>query len=260
MKKILILLCLSLCLSLSWAQVPSINSGVPFQQTATSDNGLLNTVKAAWEFFDTGSTATDSHVGNYNGINYNITASGNDYDFNGYSSYVNFDSHLSAFASMTEGSIEAWVYNDNTAIYRTLLCMSQSTTTSYIAYVSITSSQNVSILFKASSDVLRATTSTYLTTGWNHIVYTSDSSGNSVYINGLLASLTYTSGNSLTQAFYANISASSNSFRFGVTHMNGTNYSWHNNKAKMIRVYDTALTAEQIAALYDGLLYTQFTY
>lgn len=54
-------------------------------------------------------------------------------------------------------------------------------------------------------------------TDWHHLAFVTDGTGNKLYIDGLLSSPVYHSGNSLTQVFFAQTSTGTSKYRVGST-------------------------------------------
>ncbi len=83
-------------------------------------------------------------------------------------------------------------------------------------------------------------------TDWHHVVFTDDTSGHKLYIDGVLQTLTYTTGSASTDFFFDNITGTAGEQQIGT--MNNENFS---GTLDEIRLYNRALSATEVASLYD---------
>ena len=94
---------------------------------------------------------------------------------------------------------------------------------------------------------------------WNHIVYTSDSNGNTLYINGSEAARTFTSGSSSTQAFFSHAGSFNQMNVFAII-WSSTDY-YTSLPSDQVAIWNIALTSTEISALYNsgsGLAYSNW--
>lgn len=91
-----------------------------------------------------------------------------------------------------------------------------------------------------------ATTALPDPTGWHFVVFTDDTAGHKLYIDGVQQVLTYTSGSAATDFFFDNITGSSLTPQIGT--MNNENFS---GTIDEFRLYNRALSADEVNHLYD---------
>lgn len=85
---------------------------------------------------------------------------------------------------------------------------------------------------------------------WHHIVYTSNSSGNKLYVDGVQQTVTYSTGNSSTSAFIGGSSAGSSYINVGRA-ADGIAEVFYG-QIDDVRIYNYALTKQQIQLLYNN--------
>ena len=86
------------------------------------------------------------------------------------------------------------------------------------------------------------------TSTWHHLVYTSDATGNKIYVDGAQATPTYTQGSSASQFFFNNASAGTTVYNMGQTV--GFNQENFHGLIDDLRIYNRALTAAEVKQLY----------
>ncbi|QQR78675.1 MAG: LamG domain-containing protein [Candidatus Moraniibacteriota bacterium] len=82
-------------------------------------------------------------------------------------------------------------------------------------------------------------------TAWHHFVFTDDTGGHKLYIDGILQTLTYASGNASIDFFLDNVVGSSNTPQIG--EVNNENFS---GTLDEVRIYNRALSADEAWSLY----------
>jgi len=80
---------------------------------------------------------------------------------------------------------------------------------------------------------------------WHHFVFTDDSNGNKLYIDGVQRTLNYTSGNATVDFFFDDINSSQD---YHIGNLNGEDFQ---GALDDIRVYNRALSADEVRRLYN---------
>ena len=171
----------------------------------------------------------------------------------GTNDYVNLDSHISNFSSLTEGTISAWI--KTTGTNQTIFSISDTA-----------DSNSYATLFVGSSGYLTfevyeggvAQLATYNGNGdaindgnWHHVAVTVGTSGHSFFIDGQKVSeadLTYDTGSASTSKFFNDVT-SLDAMAIG-RNQNSSGGRWYfDGLIDDTRVYNQALSLADIAAL-----------
>ena len=164
---------------------------------------------------------------------------------------INLTAHLSDYNTLTEGTISFWGYElgANSAAFS----IGTTLTSNNLVLIGPDTSNQLYVLIKdASGDVLRANSSTAKSAGWHHYAYSSDSSGNYFYIDGEVQSVTYTSGNSSTSAFFNDAySATQNFMYLGLYTISAGSPHFTGNLSD-VRIYNRVLSLKEIQDQYGS--------
>ncbi|MBW8036507.1 MAG: hypothetical protein FVQ79_13000, partial [Planctomycetes bacterium] len=221
--------------------------------SATSD-GLV----AHWTLDEPdGITAYDS-VGTNNGTLYNGPSwmpSGGEIDgalsFDGTDKYVSLPK--STVAALQIGTASVWINPDSTA-YGRFLALCDTTGWGHVGFAYSKPGTPVgSIAWQVNgAEVVGYTVSNTAPVGeWTHVAITVDSGGNTMYINGVKQTLTYSSGDASSEQFFDDISNGSNLFTLGKRDITGTTSdTYFNGKIDDVRIFSRALSAIEIKRLY----------
>ena len=221
----------------------------------TSGGDISTGLTGHWTF---DANANDSSGNNYNGTLTNGAAidTTNNTDqvgvaklsLDGSNDYVDLSSHFSNFSGLTEGTIAGWVKTTGTD--GTIFSISGTAFLDSRASLSIDNSGQLEFFVSNNgTDLLELRSTTTINDGtWHHVAVTVNSSGNALYIDGALASVTYDTGNSSTTSFFDDISGL-DSLNIGRTENSGGGLLHFSGLLDDTRVYNQALSVADIAAL-----------
>ncbi len=162
--------------------------------------------------------------------------------------YVNLDTHISGFSGLTEGTISAWVKMTDTG-ESTIFGLSDKDEASELIKFGIEGGQLKWLnLNPAFDDVIVYSTATVNDGAWHHVAVTVNSSGNTLYIDGAVASVSYSSGSSSTTAFFDDIT-NIDAMDIGRSVRGGVAETEYDGLTDDVRVYNRALSAADIAEL-----------
>jgi len=209
--------------------------------------------------------ATKDYSGNDNngseaaGVLFNATG-GYDgkgaFEFDGVDDYIDLSAHVSEYANLASGSISGW-FKTNYDGLSTIFSISDANDAS--SEFALRAPDNVGdgsfyvLVREAGSFILHGETDNNYNDGaWHHFVYTTDSSGNKVYIDGQEAAMTYSDGTSAaTQAFFADVTGL-DTMGLG-RNVDSTGSEWeYKGTLDDFQIWNRSLTADQILALYEN--------
>ena len=179
----------------------------PFNSHATLDNNLI-----AYYSFD---GSAEDQIGSNDGTIYGATSTSSGlingaYSFDGTNDYIS--TGTSSSRQITTGSISLWFYYSSVdSSYRKFYRYSKDSGSKDFFEMGHTNSNSLYIAIRdTTTNILNVTFSLPSTNAWHHIVYTSDSSGNKIYVDGThITSLNYIDGSTSTQAFLGTASSTS---------------------------------------------------
>ncbi len=167
---------------------------------------------------------------------------------NGTGDYVNLDAHISNFSALTEGTISAWVQTTDTG-ESTIFGHSDKDEANELIKFGIEGGQLKWLnLNDAFDDVIVYSTATVNDGAWHHVAVTVNSSGNTLYIDGAVASVSYSSGSATTTAFFDDITAS-DAVDIGRSVRGGVAEGEFDGLLDETRVYNRALSSSDIGEL-----------
>ncbi|MEM6362931.1 MAG: DUF4347 domain-containing protein, partial [Planctomycetota bacterium] len=172
----------------------------------------------------------------------------------GLNDYVDVSTAASAIDSLAEGTISVWVYADSTSGQQVIFQAGDSGDGDSRVALIKNGDEFQFYVSEGTTDYIDATTTaTNLNAGeWNHVVVTVDSAGNSLFVNGVEQSLSYTDGNSSTNRFMDDVS-NIDFVGWGVDRFNTSSFSNHfDGFLDDGRVYSRALNSAEAAALYTN--------
>ena len=200
--------------------------------------------------FDT--DASDSSINNYDG-----TLAGDAFidstdstdkigdaklSLDGSSDYVDLSAHISSFSNITEGTISAWINTTDTG-ESVIFDMTDSDGTGEIAKFSIEGGQLKWLTINDTGAYVIGYSDALVNDGnWHHVAVTVGPSGNALYIDGVVASMTYTAGDSTESSFLSDITGA-DSADIGRSVYSGS-FSDYNGLLDDVRLYGEVLTAE----------------
>jgi len=222
----------------------------------TWQSGDIDPNLVGWWKFDegTGSTAHDSagsNDGNIIGATWTIGKINSALDFNGLDDYV--DLGTNPYAGLTEGTISAWIKPVDTVYRRMVIGAKEGTDDLDYMSFELYNGQLQVWLIHASASLLAAVGETLLQTDtWHHIAYTTDSSGHHFYVNGEPETvMLYGIGDPGTNAFFGHL-PTEQVISIGVLmNYNGENVDHFDGKIDDVRIYDRALSEEEVEQLYQ---------
>ena len=239
--------------------VGDVSTEVAFSFIAQSNwNGALDisTDLVSHHTFDT--DATDS-VGSNDGtlagdasidtINATNQVGAGNLSLDGTGDYVDLSTHVSAYAGLTEGTIAAWVRLSASG-ENTIFGLSDDGDVSSLLKFSIDAGQlKWTNLNDAGDNVVAFSTATINDDLWHHVAVTVDATGNKLYIDGVQASVSYSSG-AATNSQFANDITVTDEASIGRSVQNNTVQAEFNGQIDDHRVYSRSLSSTDIAELY----------
>jgi hypothetical protein len=180
---------------------------------------------------------------NYDGTASNVTYAtgqfGNAAVFNGSNSYIALGTNTPLNNFNGEQTISAWIY-PTTAIQQSIIGYRDDSTLKW-NYFRMNSDRTLSFLLRDSSSISSATTVGLINlNAWNHVCVTIDSSNINFYINGGTA-----------EAFSNSVGSFTSSEPTDIGRRGSYSDQYFNGSIDQIRIYDAALTSDQVADLYN---------
>ena len=230
-----------------------------FAATESADNpNLIMYLNASdtTSYPGTGTTWFDLTPNGYDGTISNSTWNPTgDFPFNGSSSIVRSTALGAAFSGQTTLSIAGWFQTSASTSRMTIASFSNTAVGSTDLWIGLYANENT-IAFRNSvegaSGLLQVndTGGSNLRDGnWHHVVFTADSNGTHVYVDGSqLTGYTYSFGNSSTNIQMPSI----NQFSIGANQdSSASGGQWFlNGNISKVNVYDTALTSTEVNTLF----------
>lgn len=242
--------------SLSDAEIQKLYTHYKPQLQSPAQKGLVGHWPLTSESIATGGKAADTTPHANHGTISGVTVRNHGYKFPGnINAYINLDEHVSNIASLTEGTITAWIKTDSTPGVGRFLIMSASDKNDNSSDLCVNLYQGKLEYYvreeDETSDPIPAgdySTATIDDGNWHHIAITQNSSGYKGYIDGQIDTGIGGSAN----AFFDNINTL-NTWRIGNREdsVYGNEYGFKGNLAD-VRLYDRALDATEISNLYAG--------
>ena len=218
---------------------------------------------ACWPFEDQAGSVLKDIIGGYDGTLKNmedadwkasgINKLGNCLEFDGSNEYVEITSDIyPVLQSLEVGAISLWFNSHDTGNNCSILNVSDSADAASYFWLVKLSPDKIGIWVKENSvwQLRWESTATFANDQvWHHLVYSTGTSFNAIYIDGVLAAGTYMEGNAATRVFFADVFnidfAAIGTFRSG-----GALSNYWKGKIAQVVIYDRALSAAEIANLY----------
>ena len=179
--------------------------------------------------------------------------------FNGSSDYIDLDTHIANFASLSDGSISVWFKTSNQGSLQRIVSSSDKTDGSSDLGMSMSTATTIEFIIREGGVIklLFFTSVGGLSDGeWHHIVYTTDSGGNNIYVDGVVdASPNYSTGNASTNAFFSDIN-DLDVLRIGVNEDDGGNQFYFDGEISDVLIYTSALSSTEVSNTYQSGLNT----
>ncbi|MHA2385478.1 MAG: LamG-like jellyroll fold domain-containing protein, partial [Candidatus Thorarchaeota archaeon] len=202
----------------------------------------------------------DSSSSNNDGNDY-VSATGKDgradggQQFDGNNDYVDLDSHVGDYASLSEGSISLWFRYSDTSDYKLLFsasCNTDDNSDLNIMYYQPDDEFMVGIREDGGSVWIANFPGSYADGSWHHYTLTVDGSGNNHYIDGNPITCTYPYGGSAsTQGFFNNVTGL-NTLRFG-NREDFTGHQYHfAGSIDEVRISSVARTAGWVSTSFNN--------
>gem|GEM_PF-749669 len=221
---------------------------------------------AHWEFEEGGGPLALDSAGDNHGTLYGDTIWGagqvGDYalDFDGDGDYVDLNAHISNIEGWNEGTIAGWfnVDEDRTQAIFTLTEGSASDNRIHVAVGPGTMTyddEGFGYVIRRAGDTKLAMMvrngEYYYTDGaWHHFAVTTGTGDNRIYIDGVSQTVAFHDGSSSTNEF-SNINSPTH-MRIGSGRIGNTDESFVNGKIDDVRIYDRALSFQEIDEIYTG--------
>ena len=165
--------------------------------------------------------------------------------FNGSNEYIDLDSNVSAVASLTEGTISAWVRPDTINDNMSIILASDTSDASSECGLLIDSANTITVQIREDG-TRKGITSVFTTTKdeWVSVIATVSSAGTVIYINGV-------EDNSNVNTEFFTFVTDLDAFRIGNNEDSGGNEFFLNGTPDKIKIFDRALTNLEVSDLYN---------
>ena len=223
----------------------------------TSGGDISSGLSGHWTF---DANANDSSGNNYHGTLTNGAAIDTTdltdqvgfakLSLDGTDDYVDLASHVSNFNGLNEGTISAWIKTTSNAAVETIFSISDAGDNQSYAQLSIKNGALAWDIEEDNVDQIDVDTNVLVNDGsWHHVAISVSTSGNSLYIDGQrIADLNYSVGSSSSANFFNDVS-NLDAMAIGRNINNSTGEWFFNGLIDDVRVYNTALSVADIAAL-----------
>ncbi|MBK9947788.1 MAG: DUF4347 domain-containing protein [Nitrospira sp.] len=206
--------------------------------------------------FDT--NANDSSGNNYNGtltngaaidttVSTNIVGTGK-LSLDGVNDYVDLTAHLTNFTALSQGTISAWIKTTGTSGVIFSSNDIADATSGTVLWVN-SSGQLEFLVYENNTALVQVRSTIAVNDGtWHQVAVTNGASGNVLYIDGVQASVTYSTGNSTTDRFFDDVTGEDTLY-IGRDQRSGGSI-FFNGTIDDVRVYNRVLTGGDVAQLY----------
>jgi len=197
---------------------------------------------------------TDRTPYSNNGQNYGATV-GSDYaSFNGVDNYIDLGDDT--FDSLSEGTISAWI-KLNSLTGTNAISVSKKSSSADLISLQVRNcaggvcpgfwcKANGVASFGGSANILLSTDN------WYFMAMTVSASGNKLYLNGQNQAVTYSAGNSSSNAFFDDLSSGAQIYSIGAAFLSSAvPVGVTNGSIADVRIYNRALSDSEIKSLYD---------
>ena len=166
----------------------------------------------------------------------------------GVDDYVDLTSRTSSFSGLTQGTIAAWVKLTATG-ERTIFDIGDGAGNANYVSVFVNNGKLTVAIMDGGTTILNMASIASVNDGnWHHVAFTVDGSGNQLYIDGVAAARTFTTGSAATTAFISALNSKTNT-TIGA-YNNGAINGEFLGTLDDVRVYSRALTSGDMAQLY----------
>jgi hypothetical protein len=175
---------------------------------------------------------------------------------------ITISSHIANFSALSQGSISLWV-NGSSTNQQNIIGLSDGGDAGSVflmQYLTLEGStmklrmyarENVTILLDY------RTTTAYPTGQWHHVVYTSSSSGNAVYVNGQKHIGTYATGNASSSVFFGVIN-DADTLYLAQSRAGGVDGFQFSGSMDEVAIWNRALTSNEVYQIYSSPLYLDY--
>lgn len=166
--------------------------------------------------------------------------------------YINLDSHIATYASLTTGTLLAWV-KPGAGLGRIFSASDKSDASSDI-YLNLSGTNVLGITVReAAVTSLDGTTANNTITQdvWQLVGFSVGVAGNALYINGVAMAVTYAVGSAATQEFFNSVNGL-DTLRIGNNEDSGGQEGHLEGYALGERILSASLTATQHLGFYNG--------
>jgi len=202
-----------------------------------------------------GATTTTGYTSSPHGVvdptNYGTLKSGTALSFDGTNDYVDCANSLSDISGLSEGSVLVW-FKMTTSQRGTIISASDSGdgSSEFELGVDVSGTPRVGVLCREGGTILTGLIDIDISdNNWHQFAYIVDGNGNTMYLDGKAQSVTYTVGNSSTQAFYNNVNDLD---AVGVgSNKDSSGQQWHfNGSISNVKIFNSVLTESEIQEMY----------
>ncbi|HSF11045.1 MAG TPA: DUF4347 domain-containing protein [Nitrospirales bacterium] len=177
----------------------------------------------------------------------------------GVNDFVDLSTHTADFTAFTQGTISGWI--KATGTFETIFSISDTAGTGSYAALFLGASGYLTYEVMENGVMQLAVYKSDVTINdgnWHHVAVTIGPSGNSLYVDGVLATpgqLTYDTGSGSTQAFFSSVSGL-DSMAIG-RNQDSSGGKWYTTGGlDDVRLYDRVLTSSEVEALASDLALT----
>jgi hypothetical protein len=174
---------------------------------------------------------------------------------------ITISSHIANFSALSQGSISLWVNGSSTS-QQNIIGLSDGGDAGSVfvmQYLTLAGSMKLRMFVRENVTTLLdyRTTTEYPTGQWHHVVYTSSSSGNAVFVNGQKHTGTYAVGNASSSVFFGVINDADTLYlaQSRAGDVDGFQYSGSMDE---VAIWNRALTSNEVHQIYSSPLYLDY--
>ncbi|TKB90336.1 MAG: tandem-95 repeat protein [Nitrospira sp.] len=172
----------------------------------------------------------------------------------GVDDYIDLTSHTSTFATLSQGTLSAWVKLTDTG-ERTIFDIGDGAGGSnFVSFYVVNGQLRLSIVDGGTTVLETVSTVTVNDGNWHHVAFTVDGSGNQLYIDGAATTRTFNFGSAGTTTFISALNSKTNT-TIGA-YNNGAINGEFLGALDDVRVYSRALATTEVANLANDLALT----
>lgn len=162
--------------------------------------------------------------------------------------YVQFNDHIGDFSGLAKGSVCFWFKWPEQGGDGAIFTLNKKSAGA--GFSILNADGDAKMVVNVSGTLYAKLPEQYDDQKWHHFAYTTDATGNKIYIDGIPVTPSYTTGSAGTQAFFADVD-DPDAIAIGCLQGTESNTQYANVAVNDFRIYDVALTDGQVHAVYE---------